>query len=89
MIFLISDLDKSLNCPPAAFAEGIDSNFVKSKYSQMTQQKLDQISLFFKGWPQLELYFIEMTEHTFLYKFLPPRGFDPWTLGTVSRLIDE
>ena len=24
-----------------------------------------------------------------LYKFLPPRGFDPWTLGTLSRLIDE
>ena len=33
--------------------------------------------LFFKGWPQLELYLIERTEHTiYFYKFLPPPGLD-------------
>ena len=35
------------------------------------------------GWPQSELYLIEIIELT-IYKFLPPRGFDPLSLGTCE-----
>ena len=41
---------------------------------------------FFKGWPQSELYFNQMNR-TYIYKLLPPPGFEPWSLGALSRCL--
>ena len=42
--------------------------------------------VFFKGWLQSELYLIKRTEHTiYMYKLLPPPGFEPGSLDAVNR----